>query len=188
MAIPAKPSEFLLSPGKGLLKGQAPLANTGQQGMQDEDVNKCEEWAWGEILSIFGGMYDISFWDTDPPIPLPQLWELLASAMYLRFVVKLFAASKQENDIPTMWGQDADKLVRGLLPGKQQRGEVRRYFIRTDSANSGEKLWPSKDYVNRIYVITPAEVFFPAYDTDKSHGMTSKFSFEDFFKDNTVQA
>ena len=188
MALAQKPSSFRLEPGKGLLKGRRELQSNPSHGMIDEDVNKCEQWAWMQIISIFSGLFDTSAWDTDPPEPLPQLWELLASAAYLRFVKQEFSQDKSQNDLPTIWGRDADKMIRGRLPSKQLKGEHRMYFIKTASGVAGNIQWPNRDYIATIYVISSAIEFFPEYNTDTSHSQTTFQNFEDFFKDRNLAA
>lgn len=184
MAAPEKPDSFKLKPGERFLKGRKATSSSMTQGVQDKEKNRCEQWAWWRIISIFVGPYDISEWNDDPPIPLNEIWELIASALYLKFVLQRMSTD-EGGDIAVQWIQDAQAMMADLLPKRSgKRDRLRRHFIKND----GTIQHPQYDYFNKPVVYTSGITFFPDTDSATSHGLTTFANFESFWRENTLGA
>ena len=109
--FPTKPAHWAIVPGQGyLVNGQVSIVseterNLGtKEGMTDRERIKCENWSWFEILARLANRYDVSGWGEAPPIPLDELWEMLASANFLIMARGAYGTERTEQlAVPFSW-------------------------------------------------------------------------------------
>lgn len=180
--LPPKPQHFAIFPGRSYLKRSPPLGSesslsTGSpeaQLMTATDKSKAEMKAWVRILASLASRYDTSAWGADPPIPLEDMWEMLASAYYR--LMELGTHGTERNDlamVPFAW-------------------------LKSVSADLGRCADPSDDGLNfigsdgsiirpRTNIIAPAVAsfdvtLFPGNDDELVAGVALGGSIEEFQK------
>jgi len=183
MANPTKPSDWKLEPGKRYLAGRAPVGEGA--GLSQSDIEAAENFAWEVLISTFAGMYDVSEWGDYPPNPLFEVWDLIASGAYLRFVLlDLNRESGREGTSAAELGRLADEMIARLM----RRRSPYLYFRSTKTGEEGQVIHPVRvDYGASPRVWEPAAEFFPDLATDRSHGRTTIENFETLFRDLTVR-
>jgi hypothetical protein len=116
--LPIKPASFTLVAGHRYIKGVvATLAPDGDEtlGVTQLDLTSAEDYAWDILLARLSTWYDVSTFGSNTPIPLQQIWDLLASA-YIHAVV---AQRKNVEDTQATATQDkwlaaADRMMQNL--------------------------------------------------------------------------
>ena len=110
--------------GVGYLKGLPPLAETGQDGLTQGDLDAGMCAADVMIESIFGTEYDISGWRAEPPALVSMLWELLACAKVLEFAESR-GTGEQGNSGARRLVRSARELVDKIVHGWPERLHLR---------------------------------------------------------------
>lgn len=86
---PERPAGWELKIGQRYLKGNTKdLVPVGReiQGLASSDLDAAQDFAWCLILSRLVVLYDVSDWYLNPPNPLYQIWDLLASSYVMEMV------------------------------------------------------------------------------------------------------
>ena len=175
--LPDRPSNFTIAPGENLLKGRSELVSDPIYGMTQDELDHLQDQSWWFVLVRLIPKFDVSGWDTDTPHPLHRIWELVASASYLRSVASRYSSDEESGlETPTAWEKQAEEMLQNIIDPPKER--MRIYLART---TSGEIILP-RNRVHLPVVVGGETIFYPRTDQFTQHGLVSDQNAETLFK------
>jgi len=177
-SYPHRPSDYRLDPKENFLKAFVQdLKTDPAQGITEEELEVACDFAWRVILSRLIGQFSVSTWGEDPPHPLFEIWLLIASSVVIRMFGQSYGVNAAEQELTSSkWSKEADDMLERITD--PQREGQRMWLTNTDGTIEEPRGKATIPVVMNIRDAT----FFPAKDTDLSHGMTVADSVEAFYK------
>lgn len=151
------------------------------RGVTQDDINAAQIYAWRFILSRLVGAYDVSDWSTDPPHPLFEIWDLLASSYVLELVASRVNATEETSDLIKIWFDKAEKMLKNILDPDDE-GD-RMHLLEADGSIQHRRLGT----VTPVIVNTTGVQFWPRCKSYKdSFGNLSQNSVQAFIEERQI--
>lgn len=184
-SVMTPPTDWKLEPGKRYMKGvlKDALISDPTLGLTAEDITAARTFAWHTILSRMAGFYNITGWETSPPVPLFQVWDLLASAYLVEIVAqRKNLDSEKTGGVVDRWTASAYLMLQRVIDPDKEGHRI--YLL--DPLTGSPLAKRFKIAVPKVVNITGVEFFPRDSETLDGWGRRLKGSVREFISDHSI--
>jgi len=177
---PFKPASWKLEVGRRYLRGWIrELSEDDRDGVTLHEIAAAEDYAWNIMLTQLINYYDVSGWDTNPPKPLFEIWDLLSSAYLLDQTGNEISADEEKlNSMITRWFNRAFEMLGNITDPQHER-------FRVALIRDGSIVHKRSNVSMPVVVNFQGGIFFPRLKSTTFNGRNLGNSVEGFVEDHS---